>query len=308
MPKINFLFVTKDWRNGIEKNTVYLAECLKKLTNFMEWSAPGDINDIIKKLPYKPDFILLNDLRPTRCPEITGLDRLKIPFGIIMHDLNYDPAKRKAFIKDNNIRHLFVHYRDRFYKDYYEFKDRMIWFPHWVNTKVFKDYHLPKEYSYLMMGCMWKGTYPLRAKMLETMKDLPGFKYHQHPGYEQKDYKESEFIVGARYAKEINKAKLFLTDNSIYQYTFMKYFEAAACNTLLVAPNSQEVMDLGFVPSVHFIEVDENSFLDKAKYYAKNYEKFGQMIALNGFEMVREKHSVEIRAKQLMKKILDIIG
>jgi spore maturation protein CgeB len=88
----------------------------------------------------------------------------------------------------------------------------------------------------------------------------------------------------------------------------MKYFEAAACNTLLVAPHSQEVRDLGFVPSVHFIEVDENSFLDKAKYYAKNYERFGQMIALNGFTMVKDKHSVEVRAQQLVNHVLKIIG
>ncbi len=306
--KMKFLFITKDWNNGIEKNTVYLANQLSECTQYMEWNKPGDIRSILDKLPFKPDFILLNDFRSTRCPEITGLKNLKIPFGIIIHDLSYKPKQRKSFIIDNNIKHLFVHYKDSFINNYSEFKDRMIWFPHYVNTDVFKDYKLPKSYDYLMMGCMNRDIYPLRAQMLNTMNDLPGFKYHEHPGYGKSTYTEKNNIVGKRYAKEINRSKIFLTDNSIYHYPLMKYFEVLACNTLLLAPYSKEIAQLGFIPSVNFVEVNEKTYLEKAKYYLDNYDSIGKKIAKKGFEMVNKNHSVVHRSSQFIKKIEEIIG
>ncbi len=306
--RIKFLFVTKDWSQGIEKNTLYLGQALARLTNYMEWQQPGDINDIVSKLPARPDFILLNDLRPTRCPEITGIDRLKIPLGIIMHDTNFAPETRKAFIWKNNIRHLFVHYREHFLELYPEFADRMIWFPHWVNTHVFMDYQLPKSYDYLIMGCTFEGTYPLRARMLEAMQNERGFMHHPHPGYDWNAYNESQFVVGRRYAKEINRAKLFLTDDSVYHHLFMKYFEVAACNTLLLAPHSRDAADQGFVPSVNFVDISDNDFLEKARYYADNYNTVGRQIARRGFEMVRQRHSTETRAAELVGHVTRILG
>ncbi len=308
MHKLKFLFITKDWKNGIEKNTVYLARQLKTLTQYMEWHEPGDISEIIKQLPAGPDFILLNDLRPTRCPEITGLKNIDIPLGIIMHDLNHYPEKRKAFIEDNNIRYLFVHYRNAFLKKFPEFKDRMIWFPHYINTEVFKDYGLNKTCTYLMMGCIEPVNYPLRVRMLETMKSMDGFVCHPHPGYFKPAYPESEYIVGQRYAREINRAKIFLTDDSIYHYTLMKYFEVPACNTLLLAPASGETADLGFIPSVNYVSVNENNFLESAKYYADNYDAEGSAIAQRGFELVRSRHTVVHRARQLVAKAEEIVN
>lgn len=304
---MNLLFVTKDWRQGIEKNTVYLANELKKLVNLTQWYEPGDINDIVQALPQKPDFVLLGDLRPTRCPPISGLDRFRLPFGIIMHDLHYKTDERKAFIHDNNIRHLFVHYRSYFLQHYPEFADRMIWFPHWVNTNVFRDDRQEKSYDYLLMGCVDAHIYPLRTLILEHMQQLPGFVYHPHPGYDVGSYNEAVHIVGRRYAKEISKAKIFLTDDSIYHKMLIKYFEVPACNTLLLAPDSTDARDLGFLPGGNFINIDANDFYEKALYYAQHYDSVGSKIAHRGYEMVRERHSAKKRAQQLIAHIENII-
>lgn len=306
--RIKLLFVTKDWSHGIEKNTLYLGQALSKLTHYMEWHEPGDINDIVKKLPYRPDFILLNDLRSTRCPEITGIDSMKIPLGIIMHDTNYAPDMRRAFIYRNNIRYLFVHYRENFIQLYPDLIGRMIWFPHWVNTAVFRDYYLPKIYDYLIMGCISEGTYPLRARMLDVMSKEPGFMHHPHPGYDQGVYSEDKFIVGRRYAQEINRAKLFLTDNSIFHHLFMKYFEVPACNTLLLAPHSTDAAALGFIPSVNFVDINENDFLEKARYYAVNFNTSGRQIARRGYDLVRRNHNVDVRARQFLAHVESILG
>jgi Glycosyl transferases group 1 len=305
--KLKLLFITKDWSSGIERNNYYLSQTLRKLTKLTIWEEPGNIHDILSSLDFIPDFILLNDLRPSRCPEITGLQTCEIPVGMIMHDLQYETSYRKQFIEENNILYLFTHYRDKFLEWFPEYEDRMIWFPHFVHTDVFKDYKQEKEMDFLLMGSTYSPIYPLRAAILDGMKDLPNFTFHEHPGYDKGKYDEEDYFVGRRYAKEINRAKIFFTCDSIYQYPVMKYYEVLASNTLLLASHSKELEELGFIPNVHFVEINTENYYEKAMYYLENYETIGKDIAKNGYNMVRKQHSVSTRAKYLVKTIKKIV-
>ncbi|MCA1320830.1 glycosyltransferase [Bacillus tianshenii] len=306
--KLKLLFITKDWSSGIERNNFFLSQSLSKLTKLTIWESSGNIHDILTSLDFTPDFILLNDLRPSRCPDITGLNTCDIPVGMIMHDLQYKTDYRRQFIEENNILHLFIHYRDRFIEYFPEYEDRMIWFPHFVQTDVFKDYKLKKDIDFLLMGSTYPPIYPLRATILDGLKKLPNFIFHEHPGYGRGRYDEESYYVGTRYAKEINRAKIFFTCDSIYKYPVMKYYEVLACNTLLLASHSKELEDLGFIPGIHFVEVNEENYYEKAMYYLENYESIGKTIAKNGYKMVRKHHSVKARAKFLVKKIKEIIN
>lgn len=58
----------------------------------------------------------------------------------------------------------------------------------------------------------------------------------------------------------------------------MKYYETLACNTLLLASCTKEIKDLGFIPGVHFIEIDEENFMRKAQYHLRNYETLGKKL------------------------------
>jgi len=305
--KRKILFITKDWEHGIEKNTYYLTLELAKKVDIRTWNQDGDIIDILKKMNFEPDFILVNDLRPTRSPSVTGLKNCPVPFGIIMHDLHYQIEKRKQFIEENNIQYLFTHYRDTFLEWYPEYKNRMIWFPHYVHIDIFKDYGLPKEIDYLMMGAIHPKIYPLRTKIAKEMASLPNFVHYQHPGYMHKKYDENNFLVGSRYAKELNRAKMFFTCDTLYHYPVMKYYETLSCKTLLLASATKEIKDLGFIPGVHFVEVSEENFMRKAKYHLRHYDALGKKIAENGYKMVRENHSVQVRAKQLLEHIEKIL-
>lgn len=304
---IKLLFITKDWSKGIERNNYFLSKHLEKLTHLTIWKEPGHILEIVKQLEEEPDFILINDLRPSRSPKISGLGECSIPVGAIMHDLHDNLENRKEWVKKNNIRFLFTHYRDAFLRYFPEYRDRMIWFPHFINQEVFKDYQQNKEYDYLLMGNTVGGFYPLRRKVEERMKNIPGFVQHAHPGYDHKNYNEKDFFVGHRYAEEINKAKIFFTCDSIFHYSLMKYFETLACKTLLLAPYLKELEDIGFIPNVHYIPITEDDFFQKAIYYNKNYETIGKQIALNGFKMVHEKHTLHVRAKELVNEIERIL-
>ncbi len=305
MNKINLLFLTKDYSKHVFRNLHYLAEALNEVTNLVVWSDPGDIKDILKQIPFTPDFILINDKTPENSPIITGLSSINIPIGMIINDLHSHIDKQKKFMNENNIKYIFSFYRDAFKKFYPEYLDRMFWFPHWVNTDVFKDYKLNKDIDYLLMGIIYKKVYPLRGEILETMKDEPGFLYHKHPGYIFSTGPNE--YVGEKYAREINRAKIFITEDSIYHYPVSKYYEVLACNTLLLATASKELEDLGFIPRETFVTINKDNFVSEAKYYL-SHEKEREEIAKKGYEMVRKRHSAQKRASEFVNILQDILS
>lgn len=258
--------------------------------------------DILKQIPIKPDFILLNDLHPTYCPIIKNIDRVTIPVGSIVHDLHYKTEYRRQFFKEQKIDFIFPHYRDAFLRWFPEFENRMIWFPHHVPLHIFKDYQLPKTIDYLFVGACVPFVYPLRAKMIEQLKNEKGFVMYGHPGYKPINYQSEQYVVGEKYAQLINRSKMLFTCNSIYQYPVLKYFETAACNTLLLANGSKELRDLGFIDGKTFVEVNETNVLEKARYYLNN-ETERVKIAANAYQMVRKRHSTEKRANELIQFI-----
>jgi len=278
-----------------------------KLSEYSElkvWHDAADIRYILNKLDFEPEFILLNDFRPHMLPKITGLSTINIPLGIIVEDLHREIEDGKKFFFENNIKHIFSICRDKFYKSYPNYKYNVYWFPHWVNIDVFKDYGLKKDIDYLLMGAIAKEHYPLRNRILNVMQKEAGFAYNKHPGY--KNIKEGNALIGERYAKEINRAKIFFTDGGIYNYPVKKYYEVLACKTLLLAPTFKELEDLGFIPEVNFVDIDENNFLEKAKYYLEHEEE-REKITENGYNMVRSKHSTEMRVIQFIKTVQDIL-
>lgn len=302
---MKLLFITKNHEHYIEKSSYYLQQELLKHCDLMIWDQDGSIPSIIEKLPFHPDFILVNDLKPDYSPNISGLNEVCIPSGIIMHDLHYKIYLRKQFIRKEQIQTIFSVYREAFHRWFPEFTDRMIWLPHHVDTNVFTDYGLTKHRSYLVTGYLNAQLYPLRSKMHEAMCGEKDFASHPHPGY-RNIVGEAGWCLGEDYAKEINASKILLTCNSVYHFPLLKYYEAAACNTLLLAPSSEEIKDLGFVDEENFVAVTEHNFKEKAEHYFREKET-RERIARQGYEMVRERHSTKVRVQQLLTHIEEIV-
>ena len=304
---IHVLYITRNLKDYVDRSFFYFAAALSKACHLQLWHEDGNIQVILRQLPNRPDFILLNDFRDNECPHISGLSDLDIPYGAIMHDLHYRVEARKKYILDNHINHLFTVYRDAFKQTYPEFMKRMHWFPHFVDTSIFYDYKLAKDIDYLLLGCTVKKYYPLRRLILDQMKHIPGFVSHEHPGYKNITEQERSTVkVGMDYAMELNRAKIFLTCDSIYHYPLRKYYEALACKSLLLAPQSKELIDLGFVPDKHFIAITEQDFLEKATYYINNKEEREQ-IAEAGYRFVHQKHSTTVRVAELLRLMKAII-
>lgn len=303
MKEITILFITNDVSQYIEKSSTYLMEELRKHVNLIQCHEHGDIHHILKKLEMKPDFILMNDLHPVYGRYITGLENVHLPIGVMMHDLHYKISRRKKMMREIKPIIIFNHYRDAFKRFYLEFTDQMIWLPHHVPDEIFKDYQHRKEIDLLMLGSMIPNLYPFRNQMYDALKKKQGFRYHAHPGYEMN---RAHSLTGEAYAREINRAKIFLTCDSIYHYPLLKYMECLACNTLLLAPGSNELEELGFKNGETFINIDETNFLDKAKWYLEN-DLERDRISKQGYEMVRKRHLTSIRAIEMIQHIHDVI-
>lgn len=306
MERIKIMFITGDFKYAVgQRNDIYFIKELSKYVDLTLCYLSGNIQEIIRKLGVVPDFILLNDLYCS--PPITGLSSINIPKGLIIFDTHWEVEYRRKFINESNINYLFTVYRDPFYKYYSEFAYKMYWHPHFINPEVFKDYGEPKSINYLLMGII-NHYYPLRQKLLNIMKEESGFVYHEHPGYKQLEAKDfNAALVDDRYAKEINRAKIFLTDDSRLHYPLLKYYEVLACKTLLLAPSSKEIEDLGFIPGTHFVDIDETNFLEKARYYL-THEKERNEIVESGYKMVHSKHTVSQRVESFINIVKKVIN
>jgi hypothetical protein len=304
--KINLLVTTGDFSKYISPEFHYLLMEVAKLTNLTVWHESGDIKDILKKVEVQPDFIFINEFGESNSPKITGLSTLDIPFAVNLYDIHYHIKDRKEALHAENVKHIFVYYRDKFLEWYPEFAHMMKWLPKHINPAIFKDYKLEKEIDYLLMGAVHHRVYPIRHKVVQAMKDEPGFVYHEHPGYRNIDDDEENVFAGEKYAKEINRSKIFFTCNSRYEYVLTKYLEVPAARTLLLAPSSKELEDMGFVPGEHFVEINEDNFQEKAQYYLEN-ESERYRISKQGYLMVHEHHTTKKRAKQFVELIQEII-
>lgn len=305
MNVIKLLLIAKDTSKLIIRNYSYLEEELKKLTDLTIWRKPGNIKDILEQLPTKPDFILINDdIGGGFTLNVSGFVDINIPTGLFVNDVHQYVQKREDYIKENNIKYLFSVVKDRFFQQYPQFKDRFIWFPHYINSAIFREYKQPKEIDMLMMGAV-NNWYPLRQLILRHYKYDPNFVYQKHPGY-YAFHDISDLLIGENYAKEINRAKLFFTCGSILNYPVLKYFEALACKTLLLAPTFPELEEIGFIPGKHFVPITKDDFATKADYYLQ-HDSEREAIVEEGYRFIKENHTVQIRAEQLVKKIEEII-
>lgn len=304
---INVLFIAEDTSKLLNKNFHYLEKELTNAVNLTLWRKPGHISYILKQLSTRPDFILLlNDIDEEMTPTIKGLAHTGIPTGLFVNDVHRFVNLRRNYIAKNNIAHLFTVARDKFIEVYPEFTDRMVWFPHFVHTELNRNYGLKKDINLLMMGAV-NDVYPLRQKIIKAYEEDPNFIYHKHPGYQTLSKNEADqHFIGQRYAREINRAKIVFTCPSVFHYPVIKYFEVLACKTLLLAPTFDELECLGFVPGYHFVPIDENNFKGKAAYYLANKME-RKKIAEQGYQFIRQKHSVKQRTNQLVEKIEGIL-
>jgi hypothetical protein len=290
---------------------------LEKVAEVRYWYRDGNIQEILKKINFHPDFILHYDVAwgYAFSPMISGLDQVDIPKGCIVIDTHYFPYVRRQYFKDTNIEMIFSLTKSPFLKTFPEYQEKFRWWPFAINSGIFKDWQLEKDIDCLLMGQVYdregtspdktntpKGRYPFREEVLEKMRNTKGFVFHPHPGHDA----PSSAILNQKYAQELNRSKIFFTCGGVYKYPVLKYFEAPACRSLLLAEPVQDILDLGFIDGQHFVACDQTNFQEKAAYYLEN-EQERQFITDNGYEFVHKFHSNQARVLQLIQYIEEFL-
>lgn len=304
---INILYVSRDESKWVFRGPHYFQQELARKARVHFVRESGSIQEMLARTPFSPDLIMLHMQPLNDAPAVVGLEDISIPKAMYIEDVHYRSKDLVEFAKANDVRLVFCPYREHFHRYLGEIADRFRWLPHCINPEVFRDYGLAKEIDLLMMGQVVAMYYPVRTAMLERFRDHPGFVYHGHPGYVDVPDADPRFWVGERYAREINRTKVFLTCGSKWHLPVAKYFEALACKSCLLAPGGADFADLGFEDRVTYVDCDASDFEQKALELVKR-PKFRERIAKQGHDMVMERHTASARVREFLAMVEEVLG
>lgn len=253
-----------------------------------------------------PDIILVEDFFPS-ATRWKSLSRVKVPKALIIDDFHRDPEKRLKYLEESNIDLVLFGTKQcmnipRVKRWIKRKKVNSKWLPLCVNTKIFRDYGLPRKFDVVSSGRCSEKVYPFRVVIRDTLSVTPGI------GFSMPEHVTSELIKGkpssevlrfGNYARFLSQSKIFIFGSSIYNYALAKYTEGMACNTLVMASMPIDGKDLHFVPGENFVEVNQRNFVEKIRYYLEHEDERCQ-IALTGLQTVRKYHTLEKRVKHLI--------
>jgi len=176
-----------------------------------------------------------------------------------------------------------------------------IWFPHSVNDKIFKDYHLDKDVFLLQTGAIYK--------VYETRNFIKNFFENGKFGNNWYRYiprpKETDSVkwpIGVDYAKEINKSYMTVCCGSKLEYSVMKYFEIPLCGSIVFGDYFDELRDLGFKPNINMIEIDKDNF-EEQLHSIRGNKNFLNDVMINGMNLIKDNYTNKICAIKLIKLI-----
>ncbi len=172
--------------------------------------------------------------------------------------------------------------------------DKIRLLPFSVDTTIYKNLNLPTENFVLASYSTRSDVYPNRGKVRRIVKSM---------GYRL----ATKQIIHDRYVKAINRARIVLTSNNIFNSLSMRYTEVLACGGFLLVNKPDDLDLLGFKDGVHLvIYKDMNDLKNKVKYYMnpKN-NKERKKIANQGMKFVRSNHSCKKRALEFYDIIKD---
>ncbi|MFO7316899.1 MAG: glycosyltransferase [Bacilli bacterium] len=299
------------------KNKFEMIRAIEKYAEVQYWYKDGNIHDILKEIPFKPDFIFHYDIGwgYVLAPRISGLGEVDIPKGCYLYDAHYSPGERRKYFDQTKMDLIFSASKSTFLKTYGRFKDKFRFFPFSIDPTVFKDWQLEKDIDFLLMGQLYdrtkktgyqtmtpKGRYPFREAVLEKMRGMEGFVFHPHPGHNAPE----SALLNEKYAQELNRSKMFFTCGSVLKYPVFKYFEAPACKTLLLAEPVPDILELGFKDGENFVACSQSDFYEKAMYYLKNEEE-RKRITENGYQFIHTRHTNDVRAKEFVDEVQKFI-
>ncbi len=180
---------------------------------------------------------------------------------------------------------------------------KVVWLPHSVPGDYFVEFYPPehKPLDILLTGSV-NSTYPFRQKIEQLYKNDLRFK--RVPRYRGVD-EINRNPTGMNYLELLNSAKIHPACPSTLNYVVCKYAEIAATNTLIISPWCDELGKYGFKEGQNIVVANINNVKEKIDYYLNNNKKRVK-ITEAGRKLIEERHTCDIRAKQLIKHLEEL--
>lgn len=298
--------------DAIQNEVSKLAD-VKFITRSYDGHIFNFVKDAVEKRNIPP---LLNDINPEDY-DIVFTDSIfafttenwkrfsNVPTVSLFEDQHNDFTRK--YIRDTfdefGFSHYLVRYRDATDKyNPYLRKRPVYWFPHSIPHELFHDYRLPKTTDVLQVGRLTR-PYPFRVKIYKALKGQSYYRRIERP--EETDGKK--WPIGEDYAKLLNESKISFSTRLEHGYPVLKYFEIPACNCLLMANSVPEMKDLGFIDGETYVELTDKSNIRKEVEYYLKHEDERLKISNAGFHLIHNKHTTELRAKQFIAIMNDIL-
>ena len=182
------------------------------------------------------------------------------------------------------------------------------WLPLSVDANRFRNLATPKFADICLLGNLNPVVYPLRVRAVNCILMEKRFRVILTPRF------------GEEYVKAINNSRLFLTCSGIWKFPVMKYYEAMACGTLLLADDPMDAEALGFKADENYVSLDRAWFpkvenpslpLKETEWQFDGAELLklvdqhitrvaeGERMAQKAEQLIKVRHTNEVRVKEL---------
>ena len=264
----------------------------------------NNISEVVKEIgPF--DAVLTWD--QTYCGYFDSIKELDIPKAVFLVD--YVPSVGKADKNDEFMRkHEFdvaflrssfcielFHQRKR--QGRIPKKTRPVFLPFGVNTSIYYDWDIEREYDVCAIFSVVSWAYPRRSALIQAVNAMAGVSVFSggHSGKGK--------VVHEAYIDAINRSKMFINSNGTYKAVLMKYFEAMACGSLLITDEPTDGSIMGFIDGENIVYYRNISdAVKKIRYYIDNQEE-RKRIARNGSRLVHTFHGNDKRVKAVLEEL-----
>jgi len=178
-------------------------------------------------------------------------------------------------------------------------RERVRWFPYWVDSEVYRRWSKQKLIGVLQTGVLHGLVYPWRQTVYDALNGQDWFRRVQRPPESME--REGYWPVGKDYARLLSEASISTACTSKFRYPVTKLFEIPACGTALACDWIPEMRDLGFIPGVNMIELHGEG--ESLRQMVAGWLAESQQLAdltQRGFELMHTRFTAARRAADLV--------
>lgn len=149
-----------------------------------------------------------------------------------------------------------------------------------------------------------RGSLSFVSRQIE--KRLGGDQFTPAPWLEQisKLEKDPRYIVGREYAEVIRSTRVFIFGTSIYKHPIKRLFFGLGSGTCVLMDTPNCADKLGLMDGENYVSINKDNCIEKLKWILDDEEERSR-IAKNGLRLAQERHTHDVRAKEVLRILQD---